>query len=190
MRGDGDTRTNLVDVLTRERFLPLVVVDDADTTGLLVDELVAAGVGVVEIALRSDAAVEAVRGAAGRPDVLVGAGTVVTPEQVDAVVDAGAAFVVTPGFAPRVVERCLERGVDVLPGVATAGELMGALALGVSTVKLFPAAALGGLVMVDALAGPFPQVRLVPSGGVTPDLAPAYLERPNVLAVSGSWRRP
>jgi 2-dehydro-3-deoxyphosphogluconate aldolase/(4S)-4-hydroxy-2-oxoglutarate aldolase len=118
--------------------------------------------------------------------VLVGAGTVTTPAQVDRVVEAGAAFVVTPGFRPAVVERCLALGVDVLPGVATAGEIMGALDLGVDVVKLFPAEVLGGVALVDALAGPFPGVRLVPSGGVTAERAPDYLARPSVLAVSRS----
>ena len=116
------------------------------------------------------------------PDLLSGGGG----GGAAAVVSAGAVFVVTPGFRPDVVERCLELGLDVLPGVATAGELMGALALGLDTVKLFPAEVLGGVAMVDALAGPFPDVRLVPSGGVTSQRAAAYLERPTVLAVSQS----
>ncbi|MBZ5740973.1 bifunctional 4-hydroxy-2-oxoglutarate aldolase/2-dehydro-3-deoxy-phosphogluconate aldolase [Nocardioides mangrovi] len=180
----------LLDVLARERFLPLAVVGHAAEAPALVDEIAAAGHGLVEIALRTDAAVEAIAGVGGRTDVLVGAGTVTTTEQVDAVVDAGARFVVTPGFRADVVARCLDRGVDVLPGVATPGEVMAAVAVGLSTVKLFPAAVLGGPAMVDALAGPFPDVRVVPSGGITPDLVPVYLERPTVLAVSGSWRRP
>jgi 2-dehydro-3-deoxyphosphogluconate aldolase/(4S)-4-hydroxy-2-oxoglutarate aldolase len=118
--------------------------------------------------------------------VLVGAGTVLTADQVDQAVEAGAAFIVTPGFSPAVVVRCLVLGVPVLPGVGSAGEVMAALEHGLDVVKLFPAALLGGPAMVDALAGPFPGVRLVPSGGVTAETAPDYLARPTVLAVSRS----
>jgi 2-dehydro-3-deoxyphosphogluconate aldolase / (4S)-4-hydroxy-2-oxoglutarate aldolase len=177
--------SRLSDVLARERLLPLAVPTGPEEARRLLDR---AEVGVLEIALRNDGALEALRAVTGDPDVLIGAGTVTTPAQVDAVVDAGAAFVVTPGFLPAVVERCLDHGVDVLPGVATAGEVMGALALGLDTVKLFPAEVLGGLAMVDALAGPFPQVRLVASGGVTAEKAADYLARPTVLAVSRSLR--
>jgi 2-dehydro-3-deoxyphosphogluconate aldolase/(4S)-4-hydroxy-2-oxoglutarate aldolase len=180
---------SLYDVLARERFLPLAVLSSTADTPAAVDEMLASGIGVVEIGLRSAVAVDVIRAVVGNDAILVGAGTVTTPAQVDEVADAGAAFVVTPGFRPEVVERCLELGLDVLPGAATPGEIMGALALGITTVKLFPAAVLGAVAMVDALAGPFPQVRLVPSGGITAELAPQYLARPNVLAVSGSWRR-
>jgi 2-dehydro-3-deoxyphosphogluconate aldolase/(4S)-4-hydroxy-2-oxoglutarate aldolase len=180
---------SLHDALARERFLPLAVFSSTADTPAAVDEMVASGIGVVEIGLRSTVAVDAISLVAGRADILVGAGTVTTLAQVEEVVDAGARFVVTPGFRPEVVERCLELGLDVLPGVATPGEVMGALALGITTVKLFPAAVLGGVATVDALAGAFPHVRLVPSGGITAELRPQYLARPNVLAVSGSWRR-
>ena len=177
--------TGLVEALARSRLLPLVSPTSADEARRVLDERRPA---VLEVALRHERALDALRAVAGSPDVLVGAGTVVTPAQVDLVVDAGAAFVVSPGFRPEVVERCLELGVDVLPGIATPGEVMGAVGLGLDTLKLFPAEVLGGVRYVDALAGPFPDVRLVPSGGVTEELAPAYLDRPNVLAVSRSLR--
>jgi 2-dehydro-3-deoxyphosphogluconate aldolase/(4S)-4-hydroxy-2-oxoglutarate aldolase len=175
--------TRLEDALVRSRLLPLAVPASADEARRLVDGLDG---GVLEIALRRDEALEALAAVTGRADVLVGAGTVRTVDQVDRVADAGAAFVVTPGFRPEIVERCLELGLDVLPGVATAGEVMGALGLGVDTVKLFPAEVLGGVALVAALAGPFPDVRMVPSGGVTAERAAAYLELPTVLAVSRS----
>jgi 2-dehydro-3-deoxyphosphogluconate aldolase/(4S)-4-hydroxy-2-oxoglutarate aldolase len=175
--------SGLLDALARDRLLPLAVPAGPDEARRVVDTL---EVGVLEIGLRREGALGALRAVAGHDRVLVGAGTVTTPAQVDRVVEAGAAFVVTPGFRPAVVERCLALGVDVLPGVATAGEIMGALDLGVDVVKLFPAEVLGGVALVDALAGPFPGVRLVPSGGVTAERAPDYLARPSVLAVSRS----
>ena len=180
----------LVERLARDRFLPVVVLDDVDEAEPLADALVAGGLGTVEVTLRTPAGLPALRRLAGRSDLLVGAGTVVEAEQVDAVVAAGARFVVTPGFDHSVVHRCRRLGVPVLPGVATASEVMAALSLGVDVVKLFPAGLLGGPAMVDALAGPFPGLRVVPSGGVTADSAPEYLARPSVPAVSGSWVTP
>nr|WP_246416270.1 bifunctional 4-hydroxy-2-oxoglutarate aldolase/2-dehydro-3-deoxy-phosphogluconate aldolase [Nocardioides luti] len=174
----------------RDRFLPVAVLDTPGDAVPLVEGLAAGGLGLVEVTLRSAAGLPGLALVAGRTDVLVGAGTVLTVAQVDAVVAAGAAYVVTPGFSPAVVERCLELGVPVLPGVATPGEVMAALALGLDTVKLFPARELGGPAMVDALRGPFPGLRVVPSGGITRDVAPDYLRRPGVLAVSGSWVTP
>ena len=109
-----------------------------------------------------------------------------TADQVDAVAEAGARFVVTPGFSASVVLRCQELGIPVLPGVSSATEVMAALDLGIDVVKLFPAALLGGPAMADALAGPFPGVRLVASGGVSVQTAPDYLSRPNVVAISRS----
>ena len=175
--------TPFLETLARERLLPLASPASVDDARRAVDTV---GSGLLEIALRRPGGLEALRAVAATPGVLVGAGTVLSAEQVDAVVDAGAAFVVTPGFSASVVDRCLVLGVPVLPGVSSAGEVMAALDLGVDVVKLFPAALLGGPAMADALAGPFPGVRLVPSGGVTAETAPDYLARPNVLAVSRS----
>jgi 2-dehydro-3-deoxyphosphogluconate aldolase/(4S)-4-hydroxy-2-oxoglutarate aldolase len=172
--------------LARDRVLPLLTPRTADDAVAAVDRLAAAGTGTLEVALRTDVAERALAAAADGP-VLVGAGTVLSVEQVDRAVDAGARFVVTPGFSAPVVERCLRLGVPVLPGIATPGEAMAALGLGLDTVKLFPAAQLGGPAMVRALAGPFPGLRVVPSGGVTPMSAQEYLALPTVLAVSGSW---
>lgn len=176
--------------LGHDRLLPLAVLRTAGDAIRVADEVVAAGKSTLEIALRSSAGLPGLRSIADRPDLLVGAGTVTSVDQVDAVVEAGASFVVTPGFHAPVVERCLAHGIPVLPGIATAGEMMSALSLGIDTVKLFPAQALGGVSYVDALAGPFPQVRVVASGGITSELTPAYLRRPTVLAVSRSWSTP
>jgi 2-dehydro-3-deoxyphosphogluconate aldolase/(4S)-4-hydroxy-2-oxoglutarate aldolase len=119
--------------------------------------------------------------------MLVGAGTVLTRDQVDRAVDAGARFVVSPGFGPAVVARCQELGVPVFPGVASATEIMMALDAGLDTVKFFPAEQLGGAAMVKALAAPFRSVRFIPTGGVTTANLAGYLALPSVLAVGGTW---
>lgn len=173
------------EVLAARRLLPLVAptsVDEAQAAATTV------GGGLLEVALRRPGALEALRAVAGTGGLLVGAGTVLTAAQVDAAVEAGARFIVTPGLSAAVVVRCRELGVPVLPGVSSATEVMAALDLGIDVVKLFPAALLGGPAMADALAGPFPDVRLVPSGGVGADVAHDYLARPNVVAVSRSVR--
>jgi 2-dehydro-3-deoxyphosphogluconate aldolase/(4S)-4-hydroxy-2-oxoglutarate aldolase len=123
-------------------------------------------------------------------NVRVGAGTVVDPELVDRAVAAGATFIVTPGFSRRVVERCLEVGVSVIPGVSGATDIMSALEYGLTVLKVFPADALGGPQTVKALSGPFPRVRFVPTGGVTATSAPDYLALDSVAAVGGSWMTP
>jgi 2-dehydro-3-deoxyphosphogluconate aldolase/(4S)-4-hydroxy-2-oxoglutarate aldolase len=173
--------------LAADRFLPAVVLGDVHQAHPLADALAGGGLGTMEITLRTDGAVRAIAELAGRPDILVGAGTVVRAEQVDEVVEAGARFVVTPGWSAQVVDRCAQHGIPVLPGAATPGEVMAALEAGIDTIKLFPAAQLGGPDFVAALAGPFPGLRVVPSGGITPEVAGAYLRLPSVLAVSGSW---
>ena len=119
--------------------------------------------------------------------LLVGAGTVVRPEQVDLAVEAGARFIVMPGLSPRVVERCRELNVLVIPGVATATEVIAALDHGLDLLKLFPAQVAGGVALLRALQGPFPGVRWIPTGGVSAANAASYLALPSVAAVGGSW---
>jgi 2-dehydro-3-deoxyphosphogluconate aldolase / (4S)-4-hydroxy-2-oxoglutarate aldolase len=182
----GDAADTLEDVLAR-RVVPVVVLGDAALAAPLGEALVAGGLPVAEVTFRTGAAEEALRALAGRGDVLVGAGTVTRPETVDRAVDAGACFVVTPGLSASVVERCRARGVPVVPGVATATELMGALELGCEVVKLFPAEAAGGVATVKALAAPFPGVRFVPTGGISAANARDYLALGCVAAVGGSW---
>jgi 2-dehydro-3-deoxyphosphogluconate aldolase/(4S)-4-hydroxy-2-oxoglutarate aldolase len=167
--------------------LPVVVLRDADAAEPLADALVAGALPVAEVTFRTAAAAAAIERLARRSDLLVGAGTVLTAEQVDRAVDAGARFVVSPGFGPAVVRRCAERGVPVYPGVATATEIQMALDAGLRTVKFFPAEQLGGAAMVKALAAPFRDVRFVPAGGCTADHLAGYLALPSVLAVGGSW---
>jgi 2-dehydro-3-deoxyphosphogluconate aldolase/(4S)-4-hydroxy-2-oxoglutarate aldolase len=127
---------------------------------------------------------------AADPDMIVGAGTVTDPDQVDAAVAAGARFIVSPGFDARVVRRARQLEVAVYPGIATPTELQAALAEGVDVVKFFPAEPLGGLPMVAALAGPFGGVRFIPTGGIGAARVRDYLAHPAVLAVGGSWMAP
>lgn len=170
--------------------LPVVEISDAASAGPLADTLVSAGLPLIEITLRTPSAIEAIRTAAAQGGLVVGAGTVIDADQVDRVADAGAAFVVSPGLSTAVVARCRERGLLCLPGVATPTEVMAALDLGISTVKFFPAETLGGVGALRAFAGPFPQVRFVPTGGITAASAPDFLALAPVIAVGGSWMVP
>lgn len=152
--------------------------------------LVAGGLPVAEVTFRTAAAADAIRVLRERGDVLVGAGTVLTPEQVDQAVAAGASYVVSPGTSRAVVERCVEHGVVPLPGAVTATEVQTALELGITTMKYFPAATSGGAPAIAALAAPFGGVRFVPTGGIGPTNLHEYLALPCVAAVGGSWMVP
>lgn len=176
--------------LAEARLVPVVVLDDAADASALGDALVAGGLPVAEVTFRTAAAADAIRVLTDRGDVLVGAGTVLTVEQVDQAVAAGASYVVSPGTSRAVVERCHEHGVLALPGAVTATEIQAALELGLTTVKFFPAGTSGGAPAIAALAAPFGGVRFVPTGGVSPANLHEYLELPSVTAVGGSWMVP
>jgi 2-dehydro-3-deoxyphosphogluconate aldolase/(4S)-4-hydroxy-2-oxoglutarate aldolase len=177
----------LLDSVFARRLIPVVTLTDPGDAMDVARALGRGGLPVAEITFRSDAAEEAIATIASRTDLLVGAGTVLDPDLVDRAVAAGATFIVTPGFSAGVVERCLEVGIPVIPGVGGATDIMSALAYGLTVVKLFPADALGGPQTVKALSGPFPTVRFVPTGGVTATTAPSYLALESVAAVGGSW---
>jgi len=176
--------------LAEARLVPVVVLDDAADASALGDALVAGGLPVAEVTFRTAAAADAIRVLTDRGDVLVGAGTVLTVEQVDQAVAAGASYVVSPGTSRAVVERCHEHGVLALPGAVTATEIQAALELGLTTVKFFPAGTSGGAPAIAALAAPFGGVRFVPTGGVSPANLHEYLALPSVTAVGGSWMVP
>jgi 2-dehydro-3-deoxyphosphogluconate aldolase/(4S)-4-hydroxy-2-oxoglutarate aldolase len=180
----------LLSRLSAHRLVPVVVIDDARTADSLGDALVAGGLPVAEVTFRTAAGLESLRRLAARGDLLVGAGTVVTPTQVDQAVAAGAEFIVSPGLSRAVVERCQEHGVLPLPGAVTATEVQAALELGLTTVKFFPAESSGGVGAVRALAGPFTEVGFMPTGGIGPDNLVDYLNVPAVRAVGGSWMVP
>lgn len=180
----------LLMALAAARLVPVVVLDDAADADALAGALVAGGLPVAEVTFRTDAAPEAIRVMSDRGDILVGAGTVLSPDQVDVAVAAGARFVVSPGLSRAVVERCGEHGVLALPGVATATEIQAALELGLSMVKYFPAETAGGAPAIAALAAPFRDVRFVPTGGIGPKNLHEYLAIPAVAAIGGSWMVP
>lgn len=181
---------DVLSVLSAARLVPVVVLDDAADADALAAALVAGGLPVAEVTFRTAAARESIAVMAARGDILVGAGTVLTVEQVDQAVAAGATFVVSPGLSRAVVERCQEKGVLALPGAVTATEVQAALELGLSTVKFFPAGTSGGPAAISALSAPFGGVRFVPTGGVGPGNLAAYLAIPTVAAVGGSWMVP
>lgn len=181
---------DLLATLARHVLVPVVVIDDARSAGPLGDALVSGGLPVAEVTFRTSAGLEAVRRLADRGDLLVGAGTVVSPRQVDDAVRAGAAFVVSPGLSRPVVERCLEHGALPLPGAVTATEIQAALELGLTTVKFFPAESSGGAAAVRALSAPFGGVQFMPTGGIGPGNLADYLALPAVRAVGGSWMVP
>jgi len=181
---------SIVDVLGSTRLLPVIVVDDPDDARDLGEAILAGGLHVAEVTLRTPNALEALRAMATVPGLCVGAGTVIRPGQVDEAVDAGAQFLVSPGFAPGVVRRAWSYAVPMLPGVATPSEVLVTVDMGVETMKLFPAKVLGGPAMVSALASAFPSVRFVPTGGIGAHDVADYLSLPSVLAVGGSWMVP
>ena len=176
--------------LAANRLVPVVVLDDAKDADGLAGALVAGGLPVAEITFRTAAAEESIRVMAARGDVLVGAGTVLTVEQVDKAVAAGAHYIVSPGTNRAVVERAQEHGVLALPGAVTATEIQAALELGLTTVKFFPAGTSGGSKAISALAVPFGDVTFVPTGGVGVDNLHEYLSLKCIAAVGGSWMVP
>ncbi|POX45848.1 bifunctional 4-hydroxy-2-oxoglutarate aldolase/2-dehydro-3-deoxy-phosphogluconate aldolase [Streptomyces sp. Ru72] len=178
---------SLASVLAGARILPVLTVPSVATAGPLADALAAGGARCAEVTFRTADAEQVVKAMAAHGGLAVGAGTVLTPEQAERAVVAGARFVVSPGYDAEVVATCRALDVPVVPGIATATELMRALRAGLDTVKLFPAEPLGGTGMLKALTAPFPQARFVPTGGIGPAHLPAYLAHPAVLAVGGSW---
>jgi 2-dehydro-3-deoxyphosphogluconate aldolase/(4S)-4-hydroxy-2-oxoglutarate aldolase len=176
-----------LEALCAYRIIPVVVIEDLATARPLAQALRNGGLPVAEVTFRTAVAADAVRVLAAESDILVGAGTVVRPDQVDLAAEAGARFVVTPGFSARVVGRCRELGIPVIPGVATATEVIEALDQGCDLLKFFPAEVCGGVPAIRALGGPFPDVRFIPTGGVTAANASSYLQLRSVAAVGGSW---
>ncbi|WP_372594369.1 bifunctional 4-hydroxy-2-oxoglutarate aldolase/2-dehydro-3-deoxy-phosphogluconate aldolase [Actinotalea sp.] len=182
--------TDTLSALGAARLVPVVVLDDAADADPLAAALVAGGLPVAEVTFRTAAAEDSIRAMSARGDMLVGAGTVLTPQQVDLAVAAGASYIVSPGLSKAVVERCQEHGVLALPGAVTATEVQAALELGLTTVKFFPAGTSGGAPAIAALAAPFGGVRFVPTGGIGPKNLHEYLAIPAVAAVGGSWMVP
>ncbi|HSM66835.1 MAG TPA: bifunctional 4-hydroxy-2-oxoglutarate aldolase/2-dehydro-3-deoxy-phosphogluconate aldolase [Ilumatobacteraceae bacterium] len=184
----GRTAERVIDVIGRVRVVPVLTVAEPDDAVHLVRALVEGGLPVVEITLRTPSGLEAIRRSRlDVPDAIVGAGSVTSATLAAAAIDAGAAFVVSPGLDDGVIDTATSASVPVLPGVATATELLRAVNAGLDAVKLFPAEQLGGPGLIRAFAAVWPDVRFMPTGGVTAGSAPSYLALPQVLAVGGSW---
>jgi 2-dehydro-3-deoxyphosphogluconate aldolase/(4S)-4-hydroxy-2-oxoglutarate aldolase len=177
----------IVEALGRVRVLPVMSVPDVDAAEAACRALLAGGISCVEITFRTDAAVEAIRRVSGIDGLLVGAGTVLSPEQAEAAAAAGARFAVAPGTSERVVEACRELALPFFPGVATPSEIERARELGCHTLKVFPAATVGGVAFLRAVSAPFPDVRFIPTGGIDATNLAANLAVPSVLACGGSW---
>ena len=171
-------------------IIPVVVINRADRAEALGEALVAGGIPIAEVTFRTEAAPEAIRRMSANAELLVGAGTVLSAGQVDQALDAGAQFIVSPGFSAEVVRRAQHHGLPVFPGAVTPSEIMAALDLGLTTLKFFPAGVYGGAPALKALGAPFPQVRFIPTGGVSMGNLADFLTLPNVAAVGGSWMVP
>jgi len=170
--------------------IPVLVIDDARQAAPLARALVAGGLPVLEVTLRTGAAIEAIAEMARVPGARVGAGTVLSAHDAARARAAGAEFAVSPGATPALVSACVAQGLPLLPGAATASEVMALLEQGYRTLKFFPAEFAGGLPLLQALRGPLPQATFCPTGGITEASAPAWLNLQNVVCVGGSWVAP
>lgn len=184
----AEQKSDLVERLSGYGVIPVVSLSKTEQAVPLAESLVAGGLPCAEITFRTAAAASAIAQIRQRvPEVLLGAGTVLTLEQLDAALDAGARFIVSPGTNPRLVEACLDRNVPIFPGVCTPTEIEAALALGVDLLKFFPAEAMGGVKTLRALSAPYRQVRFLPTGGVDARNLSDYLALPQVIACGGTW---
>ena len=168
-------------------IVPVIVLDDPDLARPLGDALAEGGLPCAEVTFRTARAAEALKLMAQDTRLVVGAGTVLTVEQVDAAIEAGATYIVMPGYSRDVVRACQDRGIPVIPGVATPTEIQMALADGITLVKFFPAEAIGGTRALSAMAAPFPMLQFIPTGGISAGNLEDYLALPSVVAVGGSW---
>ncbi|MFF3758475.1 bifunctional 4-hydroxy-2-oxoglutarate aldolase/2-dehydro-3-deoxy-phosphogluconate aldolase [Streptomyces sp. NPDC002185] len=183
--------TSVFDLAPDGPVVPVLVIEDAADAVPLARALVAGGLPLIEVTLRTPAALDAVRAIAAEvPEAVVGAGTVVSAAGVADAVAAGARFLVSPGWTGRLISAMRDSGVPFLPGVSTASEVVALLEEDVTDMKFFPAEAAGGVPYLRSLAGPLPRARFCPTGGIAPASAPAYLALPNVGCVGGSWMLP
>lgn len=169
-------------------IIPVVKLDRASDAVPLAKALIDGGLACAEITFRTDAAEESIRNITQQfPEMLVGAGTVLTLDQLDRAINAGAKFVVSPGFNPEIVKACIDKNIPVTPGCSSPSDMEAALALGLKTVKFFPAENLGGIAMIKALAAPYVDLTFIPTGGVNAKNINDYLSFPKILACGGSW---
>jgi 2-dehydro-3-deoxyphosphogluconate aldolase/(4S)-4-hydroxy-2-oxoglutarate aldolase len=182
---------DIIEELEKTGVIPVVKIEDPERAVPLARALLAGGIPCVEITFRTGAGAEAL-GRISRevPEILPGAGTVLTVDQVDRAIAAGAKFIVSPGFNPRVVEYCLGKGIPITPGCSTPSDMEAALEAGLGVVKFFPAEPAGGLEYLKALTAPYPALRFIPTGGINPHNIAAYIACEKVLACGGSWMVP
>ena len=177
----------LLDQLRTHRLVPVVAIDSAGDAEAMAEALAAGGLPVAEITFRTAAAEESIRAIAKTGKVLVGAGTILNVDTAKRAIDAGAAFLVTPGFSAKIVEFCLSENVPIIPGTSNATDLQAAAEYELPAVKFFPAEAVGGLKMLKALAAPFLTMQFMPTGGITTENLKSYLDFSPVIACGGSW---
>ena len=181
----------VLQLMKKSGVIPVVVLDDTAKALTTANALLAGGVSVMEITFRTAAAADSIKAVSENcPEMLVGAGTVVTPDQCKKALECGAKFIVSPGFDPEVVSWCVERNIPITPGCVTPTEIMAAMKLGLNVVKFFPAGVYGGLKAMKSLSAPFGGVKFIPTGGVDAKNLKEYLEAPFVHAVGGSWLCP
>jgi 2-dehydro-3-deoxyphosphogluconate aldolase/(4S)-4-hydroxy-2-oxoglutarate aldolase len=173
--------------IARLRLLPILTVESPEQAAPLARALIAGGLPCAEVTLRTPAALDCIRALTGEAGLLVGAGTIRTVAQAKAATEAGAKFLVTPAIVPSVLEWCRDNGVPVTPGCVTPTEVETALSFGCKAVKFFPASNFGGPATLKAYAGPLPEVRFIPTGGISQKTLPDYLVLKNVLACGGGW---
>ena len=182
--------TSIADIMHTAPVIPVLVVDDVAEAIPLAKALVAGGLRVLEVTLRTEAALDTIRAMKGVEGAIVGAGTVTNPAQLDEALDAGSEFIVSPGLTENLGRAAIEADVPFLPGIANSGDIMRGLDLGLTHFKFFPAMAAGGIPALKALAAPFHQCRFCPTGGVSLDNAKDWLALEPVLCVGGSWVAP
>lgn len=185
------TALNVLEIMRVGPVIPVIVIEDLTRAVPLAKALVAGGVRVLEVTLRTPVALAAIRAMAREvPEAILGVGTLTRPEDFAEAREAGACFGVSPGLTPALIEAAWESGLPLLPGVMTPSDVIAARLAGFRELKLFPAQQAGGIGMLQALAGPFPDVTFCPTGGITAETAPEFLALPNVACVGGSWLTP
>lgn len=178
----------IIEKLIDAKIIPVIKIDSPQEAVPLARALLQGGITVAEVTFRTEAAADGIAAIHAQvPEMLLGAGTVLTVENAQKAIDAGARFVVAPGFDSAVVDYVVEQGIAMIPGVATPTEVSLALGRGLHILKFFPAEVLGGIKMLDALAGPFPGVQFIPTGGITRSNMESYFRCKNVVAIGGSW---
>lgn len=179
---------SILEEISKIGIVPVVALDDVENAEPLAEALCKGGLSCAEVTFRTDAAEKSLRVIAQKfPEMLIGAGTVLTTQQVDKAVNAGARFIVSPGLNPRVVSYCVDRKIPVLPGISNPSDVEAAIELGLDTVKFFPAEAAGGIKMIKAMSAPYAKMKFMPTGGITAENLTEYLDFNKIIACGGSW---